>query len=239
MCKISSYVVAATVLVALALCPVAARADSTSFDLTYASTVSGTLASYSPDYAKVTVSLDATQKIATITFTTVGFGNGTYYMGDGGAAVLNVSGTFTAAVNSTATGDPGWDGNTPTTSNGGIGTHVFDGSDMGNFNLFISNKETNSGYDGLVQTLSFTLTNTGGTWADASHVLVLDATDGKFEAASHITVEGVNNNGPCSPSNLCQGYGAGNPVPEPPVNALLACSALLFSGLFLRRPLWF
>jgi len=243
MCKISSYVVAATVLVALALCPVAAKADIFSFELTFATTQTGSgtpnFATLFPGpYALVTVTTPTlNSNMATITFDSSSFGSGghTYYMGDGGAAALNVNASsFNVGITGGPTGsDPGWNNILPVVHLGGIGV---DGTNFGNFNLRIDNTCTgcDGGYNaGLVQTLSFTLTNTGTTWADAAAVLVANGSG--FDAESHITAEG----GSCAPgaTTLCHGY-AGNSVPEPPVNALLACSALLFGGLFLRRPLW-
>jgi|SRR5208283_2429259 len=224
--KFSSYVIAAAVVLALALCPVAARADSTTFDLTYATTQGGTLANYPGPYAQVTVDL-TNSTTATITYTTVGFGGGNYYMGDGKTVGLNVNAnSFTANI----TNDPYW-------ANTIYGSQTFDGSGFGNINFSISNacNGCDGGYDaGLVQTISFTLTDNSGKWNSASQVLVLNAEG--FDAVSHMTVE---NEGTCAPGKfLCHGYAGNNPVPEPPVNALLACSALLFGGLFLRRPLW-
>jgi|SRR5271157_54650 len=215
--KISSYVVAATVLLALALCPVVARADQTEI-ITLGSIVYdqfttpsnfGTL--FPGPYATVTVDLTSSTT-ANITFAS----SGLFYMGDGGAAALNVNGSYTlSSLMDTA--------NVVAVSSGGV-------DNAGTFSLVIYNSDA-SGGPGLVQTISFTLTDTSGSWADPADVLVANG-DGN-EALSHIHVQP---GGLCTvTSGNCHAYAG---VPEPPVSALLACSALLFGGLFLRRPLW-
>jgi len=237
--KLSSSVIAATVLLTLALCPIVARADSTSFYVNsgvndgfqYPVNFS---AAFPGPWANVTVNL-INSTTATITFDSSGLAGGAYWLSDGGAAVVNVNAN---AFNVTNVIDSA--------------THVvnsgnFDG--LGFFNLVVMNSGNNPncgpagsaclGYNnGVTQMISFTVTDKSGTWNSASDVLTPN-NDG-WDAGSHITVIPLGNNPyGCSPGKVCQGYGSGNqPVPEPPVNALLACSALLFGGLFLRRPLF-
>src|SRR5271157_283716 len=229
MCKISSYVVAATVLLALALCPVTARADSTSFDLTVAPT-SPALAVLPGPYISVAVDLTSSTT-ADITFMSYTQGAFTYLMGDGKSVGLNVNASMFSASIIT---DAGFFGNGALIGGipAGQGAAQFD-SLPGTFNFWISKNEDNGGYNGLVNKIEFTITASGVNWLHASDVLAPNS--GGLDAASHITVD----DGSCRPTQSCvTGYGTTQPVPEPPVNALLACSALLFGGFFLRRPLW-
>jgi len=84
--KFSSYVIAAAVVLALALCPVAARADQTQLSLSYVIpdqyTNPGNFGTvFTGPYATVTVDwINSTT--ANITFAS----SGSYYMGDGGSA---------------------------------------------------------------------------------------------------------------------------------------------------------
>lgn len=242
--KLSTYVVAATVLVALALCPVAARADSTTFDLTTPSTQSGSLYLYTGPYASITVNLTSSTT-ADITFNSLTQGAYTYWMGDGKTIGLNVNATMFSVSNIV---DAGYQQGVEGSGLGGIpvggAPETFDKLgcnpgclNQGTFNFWINNKEGplgNNPYPAIVNTLSFTLTDTSGTWSQAADVLFHNLNG--FEAASHMfaTTSTCIANKNCD-SGYAGGYG---PVPEPPVNALLACSALLFGGLFLRRPLW-
>src|SRR5271165_6161575 len=159
--KFSSYVIAAAVVLALALCPVAARADQTQLSLSYVIpdqyTNPGNFGTvFTGPYATVTVDwINSTT--ANITFAS----SGSYYMGDGGSAALNVNGSFSLSnfVDTCGSGC-GWDGS-QLIYPGGTG---IDGSSAGTFNLLINNTGGNlDGYKvGLVQTISFTLTDTSG-----------------------------------------------------------------------------
>src|SRR5271166_3039072 len=97
--RLSSSVIAAAVLVALALCPVAARADNTTFDLTTAEFFNSSgqpISAGNGPYIQVMVDLTS-PTTATITYTSLTDAQGyTYWMGDGLTAAVNVNAnTFT------------------------------------------------------------------------------------------------------------------------------------------------
>ena len=166
---------------------------------------------------------------ATVTFESLDDGTYTYLMGDGGSIGVNVdaiSWTFTVSgTNSFAGFTPG------PFSNGGAGNE--DG--FGTFNQTINSFD---GYTHSSTEIVLNLTNTGGTWADASSVLSANAKG--FSVAIH----GFACIDPCNVANdaAFTGFGtnggggtdAGGPVPEPGSIILLG-SVLLLTGAKLRR----
>jgi len=249
MCKISSYVVAVTVLLALALCPVAARADSTTFDLAVKG-VNGTLdPGMTGPYVQVTVDTglcNSNCTSATISFTglsqTVGGTAYLYQMGDGESAMVNINSANFTVTGIVDAGDTGINGSGPhglPYGNAPAPLDTFQGG--GTYNFWISNDEGplgNNPYGGITNSISLTVNDLGGaSWNGSGNVLASNGGTFGFEAGAQIFAT----DSQCLAAQNCKfGYAAGlAPVPEPPVNALLACSALLFGGLFWRRPLWF
>src|SRR5262249_19536078 len=100
---------------------------------------------------------------------------------------------------------------------------------FGNFNLTIDN---NDGVQKATSSVSFTLTNTGGTWASAASVLT--ANEGGSTAAAHIFVT----NADCQAASACvTGFAAnGQQVPEA-APLLLLGSAAAGLGAWTRRRL--
>lgn len=170
--------------VGLALGAGGASADHIDFTLSLGnSAISG----FSGPYAEVDVNRTSSTT-ATITFTSDTVGGNIYLMGDGGTVGVNVNAaTWTL---SSITGSNSGTGFTPGPfSDGGAGNE--DG--FGSFNQTINSFD---GFTHSSDTVSFVLTNTGGTWASAANVLTGNA-DGNT-AAAHIFVTS-------SPANASNG----------------------------------
>jgi hypothetical protein len=244
------WVCAAAVAAGVAGFASAARADMISFDLTTANLVNPPFA---PDYATVTVNQTSTTT-ATITFSSLQVAitsaqasayntanptlnqltAGTYWytMGDGTSAGVNVNantwtlGAITALRNGSAAG---------TYTDGGSANGV---SGFGSFNQTINNN--GQAAKDSATSISFSLTNTSGTWANAAAVLKKNSLNG-YDAVSHIFVEAIDANGTDGISNTATtGFAAGtegsgtNPPPTPlPVS--VAGGGVLFGMMGLRH----
>ncbi len=163
----------APVLIALACFGLQQAKATTTYTL---SNPNGAIAAFPAPYGSVTVNLDVTQTIATITFTAANTAAFQYLFGDGGTAAVNVNGAFTLGA-ITGTHLPGFGFHAGEGySNGGAGQ--VDG--FGNFNLTINSSD---GYTRSSNSVTFTLT---GSWANEASVLIANA-NGAFVAA-HIFV---------------------------------------------------
>jgi hypothetical protein len=169
-------------------------------------------------YATVTINLtDATH--AAVTFTSLTNGGNTYYMGDGSSVALNVNGGFTATSINAVASPVNTNGLGPWTVN--IPGGQVDG--FGNFNLTIDD------FDGATHSatqISFTLTNTSGTWGTEEDVLVANAKG--YSAAAHLFPS----------SNLANTFLAGDGPPtvaEPSTLLLLGSGLMGFAYLAVRR----
>jgi hypothetical protein len=223
--KRTRFTLAATGVVALLFlltmgAPIAS-ADVISFDL---GTGNSAISGYTGPYATVEVDRTSTT-VATITFTSLMNSGNIYLLGDGGSVAVNVNAASWTL--GSITGSNAGSGFTPGPwSNGGAGNE--DG--FGSFN------QTINSFDGFTHSsdkIQFTLTNTSGTWADASQVLTGN-TLGNI-AAAHIFVT----SSPAMASNgaSATGFAAGDgkPVPDGGVTLMLLGGALVGLETLRRR----
>jgi len=209
-----------------------AAADIVYYDI---SVPNSAISGYPGPYEKVEVDL-TTSTTAIITFTSYKEGGNIYLMGDGSSAAVNVNATSWSVSN--ISGSNGGSGFTPGTfSNAGSGN--VDG--FGTFNQCIDDFD---GFTHSVDTLSFTLTRTSGTWLSAANVLTANGHPGPdntsgYYAAAHVYVTSA-------PAKACNGaivtgYAGGDnlpytgAVPIPPTALLLGTGLLGLVGLGWRR----
>lgn len=221
--KLLPIAAAAVLLIGLAVSP--AAADTITYNLTVPNTA---LSSYPQPYASVYIDLTsgttATIKFTGLTSTNTN-GTYTYILGTTNAADLNVNGAFSVSnINftggCTGTGCPA----------GGTGFTVGSGnvSSFGSFNLTLTN---NDGFKDAVSSVTFTLTDTSGTWSSASNVLLANSL-GNF-AAAHVFATGATCNGAC-----VTGFASntsGSFTPEPNTAFLLGLALFGLGFVFWRR----
>ena len=207
-------------MVSVLLMAVSASADLISFQLTIPNT---DISPYPAPYADVTVNRTSSTT-AIITFTGDSSGGFTYLIGGAQAADLNVAN----ATSFTATGFTFTGGKTSGGNPTGFTPSYFPNNSVSQFGKLNLQIDNNDGFPDAVSQLIFTLTNTGGSWADAASVLTPDA-DG-FLAAAHIFV--VDSTG----ANPATGFaGNGTPIPEPATMLLLGSGLIGLAGLARKR----
>jgi len=204
----------------------AVRADLATLQITDPNTA---VAPYPGPYADVSINrTDSTH--ATITFTSLTSQPGAaYYYLMGGVDVADVNINATSFTVSPIVGSnpyPNFD--TPSISDNGAGNT----SDFGTFNLTL---KAFDGYTHSSSNISFTVTNTSGTWANAASVFA-NNTDG-YMAASHIFVTSNppdGNNGAVA-TGFSAGGGATNIVTTVPVPTTLLSGLGLLGLLAVQR----
>ena len=157
--------------------PAATRADIITFDI---GTGNSALSGYSGPFEQVTVNrTDSTH--ATISFVSFFTNPGNVYlMGDGGTVAVNVNATsWTIGSFLASNSGTGFSTTSADLSSGGAGNE--DG--FGSFNQTVNSFD---GFSHSADHVSFVLTNTSGTWANASSVLTGNASG--FLAAAHVFV---------------------------------------------------
>jgi len=211
-------------LVFLAIVAVTCWAGVASADTVYYLTAGNSaISGYTGPYAKVDVDLTSSTT-ATITFTSLTNAGNIYLMGATSAVDVNVNATSWTL--GTVTGTNAGTGFTPGSYSNG-GSKNADG--FGSFNQTIVSFD---GFTHSADNITFTLTDTSGTWGSSSNVLTPNA-DGDYVAA-HILVTSYPAD--ASNSNPATGYAAGNTaVPLDCPWLLMGTSFLVLNGLRWRK----
>jgi hypothetical protein len=180
------------------------------------------ISGFTGPYGTVSITL-INPSTATVTFHSNTVAGNVYLFGDGGSVALNVNAATFSVSNIVGT-------------NSGTGFHpgpytVGSGNDdgFGHFNLKITSFD---GFTHAASNITFTLTNTSGTWASASQVLAFNANG--FDAAAHIFVTSAPAN--ASNSALATGFageGQGH-VPDGGTTVMLLGAALGALGIARR-----
>jgi VPDSG-CTERM motif len=173
-----------------------------------------TVGGFAGPFGNVNVNLTSST-MATITFTGL---NG-FQFGSNNAVAVNLNATtFTEAIIS--------DSDFKDFSSGNV-----DG--LGSFNLIIDNNNFSMGFN----TISFSVTNTSGTWASAANVLAFNGqtmNGGPFDAAAHVR-QSIGN--PQGSTGFAGENGQATTVPDGGTTLMLLGSALSGLGL-VRRFFW-
>ena len=182
------------------------------------------ISGFTGPYGTVTITL-VNSTTATVTFTSNTVAGNIYLFGDGSSVALNVNAT-TFSVSGISGSNAGT-GFTPGPYSQQVAGNV-DG--FGTMNLRISSFD---GFTHSSDTITFTVTNTSGTWGSDADVLAFNA-DG-FDAAAHIFVTAF----PANASNSAivtgfAGEGTGTNVPDGGTTVMLLGAALGALGMARR-----
>jgi hypothetical protein len=188
-----------------------------------------TSAGFTGPYGTATVTLDASGTVATVTFTAatqiIGATTYQYMFGDGSSVAVNVNaGSWTlGAVTGTCVGCTGFSPGPYT--NGGAGS--VDG--FGSVNQTINSFD---GFTSAATVITFTLTNTSGTWASDASVLTANNQGTIVGAHIFVTLFPAN----ASNSALVTGFAAngGAVVPDGGTTVMLLGAALGALGMARR-----
>jgi hypothetical protein len=184
------------------------------------------ISSFSGPFGTVSITLTSSTT-ATVTFTGNTVAGNQYLFGGAQALDLNVNATtFTATNFSFANSGTGFTPG-PLANGNPIGSGTVDG--FGSFNLTI---DLFDGFTHSVDTATFTLTNTSGTWASAASVLTPNLSGN--DAAAHVFVTSSPAN--ASNSAIITGFAAehGGGVPDGGTTVMLLGVALGARGMARR-----
>jgi PEP-CTERM motif-containing protein len=208
-CRASRWVLGSVAVGLIALSVPTARADIINISI---NDPSPALSGFTGPYANLNINLTS-PTTATITFSSLINGGYTYLMGGQGAADLNVNGTYTLGPVSLSNGIAGF--NTPTFVSdkpGNVGG-------WGNLNLAL---DLFDGFTHAATLISFTLTDTSGTWASASNVLTENAQGIDVAVHAFACLNPCNSTEGAATTGFAATGGTNNSVPEAPTLALLA-----------------
>jgi hypothetical protein len=190
------------------------------FDL---NTGNSAISGFPGPYAQVRVHLtDSTH--ATITFTSLTSGGNIYLMGDGGTVAVNVNAAS-------------WTIGSIMGSNAGTGftPGPFSDGGSGNEDGFGSFNQKVNSFDGFTHSsdmISFVLTNTSGTWASDSAVLVANSAGAVAGAHIFVTPFPANASNGAIVTGFAAGSGDVSTVPAPPSIVLLGLGGVGALGCF-------
>jgi hypothetical protein len=194
-----------------------AKADTFSFNITNGNS---DISPFPGPYANVLINRTSTTT-ALITFTSLTNSGNIYLFGGVSSVDVNVNATS-------------WTLGTVTGANAGVGFSPGPFSDGGSQNvdghgIFNQSIDSFDGFTHSSDNVSFSLTDTSGTWSSAASVLA--ANNHGFLAAAHIFVTEF----PANASNgaLATGFAAG--VPEPGTVSLVALGLVGLIGAFCKR----
>ena len=185
-----------------------ASADSMSYTI---NSPNSAISPYAGPYATVTVDLTSSTT-ATVTFTSLTPGGNIYLFGGANAVGVNVNASSWTVSGITGTNSGSGFSPGPYSDTGSKNV-----SDFGTFNQTIKSFD---GYASSADKVTFTLTDTGGTWSSAANVLVNNSNGFGVEAHIFVTTSPADASG----SAIVTGFGGGA-IPEP-------SSMLLLGGAF-------
>ena len=221
--KLSVALAALVVLIGLGA--TRAKADSITYNITVPNTALGAL---TPPYATVEVTLTSATT-ATVTFTSQMNNDTLFVMGGTNAAGVNVNASSWTIGSFSATNFES--GFTPGPLSDGGSQNV---SSFGVFNQTVVSFD---GFQHSSTTISFVLTNTGGTWASAADVLTPNA-DGHVAEIHGFACTDIGETTQDCTAVLVTGFatdGSSSQVPEPASIALFGSGLMTLAGMIRKR----
>ena len=183
---------------------------------------------YSPPYATATINLvDATH--ANVTFASLSHDGYVFLMGSSQGVDVNVNASSFSVSNLT------WANVYSGFTDPGAGTYSVTSGNVSTFGVFNTVIDFFDGFKNTASTFSFSLTNTGGTWASAASVLTPNASGNSAAIHGYVCADPT-----CTmqAGAVATGYasdGVTPPIPEPETYAMLLAGLTLLGFTALRR----